>query len=258
MVQFDTKQNVSAEVAALAAVCSHVSADVAPRVTLCRPASHRLHEEAPEALCHLAAGQARHWLDPVLAAYHPAEHAAQAALCAAAGSALERPAAHDTHDVAAGALCHLPAGQLVHALEPVPVVNRPAGQPEHAAPSALVLDAGPNRPAAHSVPVHGCFPVLECVPAGQFAAAADGTAQVQPWPRPPKYWQHCCSWPVAVRHIWQFAWLPMQVGVAATTTETHATCNSTVTMKPPAIATPTGPQLLRRLHTRQSSDEALS
>ena len=55
-----------------------------------------------------------------------------------------------------------------------------------------------------------------------LAAAADGTAQVQPWPRPPKYWQHCCSWPVAVRHIWQFAWLPMQVRQQMWAAHTHA------------------------------------
>ena len=140
-----------------------------------------MQEDAPGALCHLAAGQARHDFAPALPANLPAEHAAQVLLSAAPESALNRPTGQGAHDSAPLALCHLPAGQSTHALEPVLAANRPGGQSVQVALELLKLDVGPNLPAAHGVPLHGCLPVREYVPAEQFEAAVGCAApQVQP------------------------------------------------------------------------------
>ena len=93
--------------------------------------------------------------------------AVQSAHATTVDLALTRPAAHEVHDEAAMAPCHLPAGHAAQAPAPGSALNWPAAQSAHVALAALVCATGPWRPAAHGVPVHGWYPLLECVPATQ-------------------------------------------------------------------------------------------
>ena len=112
-------------------------------------------------------GQAAHFPDPAAAANFPTSQSAHISLVAP--TALKRPEAHETHDEAAMASCHLPAGHAAQAPAPGSALNRPAAQSAHVALAALICATGPWRPAAHGVPVHGWYPLLECVPATQDA-----------------------------------------------------------------------------------------
>ena len=131
-----------------------------------------MHDEATATFCHLPAGQSAHALDPAVAENWPAAqsaHVAVTALFCAVGP--KRPATHSVpvHDEAAIAFCHFPAGHAAQAPAPGSALNRPAAQSAHVALAALICATGPWRPAAHGVPVHGWYPLLECVPATQGA-----------------------------------------------------------------------------------------
>jgi hypothetical protein len=105
--------------------------------------------------------------DPSVAPNLPIGHASQ---LVTATFGLKRPAGHAMHDDAAAAPCHLAEGQATHALAPWTTEKYPAAQSAHTASAALVCAAGPKRPAAHGVPVHGGCPLLECVPAAHSIA----------------------------------------------------------------------------------------